>query len=175
MALTYDYITTTTMGSDASSLTISSIPSTHTDLIVTYTLRAPSNFDTFVYLRYNGLTFNNYSTQYFLSNGGSTFGTIYTSQTEWRLGVTQQSSGTPGWCVGQLDIQNYANNSGTSQRQIMFVQGSPAETADGSDIYMGAGVYSVGTAALTSLTFFLAGGANLQAGTQVTIWGVLRA
>jgi hypothetical protein len=174
MALTYDYITTTTMGANATTLTISSIPSSYTDLIVTFTFRAVTGDARFVYLRMNGLT-TGYSSLNFITEGGSAYGAIYAAQTEWRIGLSQNVQATSGWCVGQLEFQNYSDgNASANARQAMWTVGGVGNTTNNNSIYTGVGLCQT-TNALNSITLFLAGGNELQAGTTMTIWGVLRA
>ena len=72
MAVTYDKIATTTLGSAASSVTFSSIPATYTDIVIVMNGTATTAAD--VYLNYNtDSTSSNYSNTY-LSGNGSTAG-----------------------------------------------------------------------------------------------------
>jgi hypothetical protein len=72
MAITYDKIATSTLGSAASSVTFSSIPATYTDIVVIMNGTATAAAD--VYLYYNTDTTNtNYSNTY-ISGNGSTAG-----------------------------------------------------------------------------------------------------
>lgn len=88
MPATYDPIATTTLGSAASSITFSSIPSTYTDLVLVATGRF-SNLSVWR-MRFNGDTANNYSTTYMYGTGSSavsgrinTFSNIYVSWRDW--------------------------------------------------------------------------------------------
>jgi hypothetical protein len=83
MANTFTLISSSTLGSTASSVTFSSIPSTYTDLFLRASARtnyaALSNMGQFYF---NGDTTNKYSTDYIESNGSSLSGgrSVNTSQ-----------------------------------------------------------------------------------------------
>ena len=68
MAATYEPIATTTLGSAASSITFSSIPSTYTDLRVVFTLQG-ATAGISGYLEFNGISTTTYSETYLQGNG----------------------------------------------------------------------------------------------------------
>jgi hypothetical protein len=70
MAVTYDKIATTTLGSAATSVTFSSIPSTYTDLIlVSNPIPVIAGYD--MYVTFNNDTTANYSRTYVLGDGSA--------------------------------------------------------------------------------------------------------
>lgn len=70
MTATYESIETTTLGSAAANITFSSIPSTYTDLVVVYTLKAETA-SADIYMRFNSDSGSNYSNTILWGNGTS--------------------------------------------------------------------------------------------------------
>jgi hypothetical protein len=66
MAITYEPIATTTLGSAAASVTFSSISGSYTDLVLVVT-GIGATVTTFPWIRFNGLSTNIYSIQPFMA------------------------------------------------------------------------------------------------------------
>jgi hypothetical protein len=102
MPATYEPIATQTLGSAASAVTFSGIPSTYTDLVL-----VTSIFDanTFCMLRVNNDSASNYSYTYVQGNGSTASSGRGSNQTETYL----YSTATTSRNVTILNFQNYAN------------------------------------------------------------------
>ena len=109
MARTYEPIASTTLGTAAASHTFSSIPGTHTDLVIVITgnnttVGAASNSIT---LRFNGDT----GTSYSLTNlgGNGTAATSSRSSSDNFAYVSQLGQASASIGVAKLQIMSYAN------------------------------------------------------------------
>jgi hypothetical protein len=96
---TYTQIASTTLGSAASSVTFSSIPSTYTDLVLVF--NGVSSADADFRLQFNGDTASNYSNTY-INGNGSTVGSG-------RDPVGTIGEGNTGDTVVIANIMNYSN------------------------------------------------------------------
>ena len=101
MAITYESIATTTLGSAQSSVTFSSISGSYTDLVLVINSKTSSNVD--VYYRLNSDTGSNYSDTRLYGNGSAVGSDRNTSQTSARFGTTNTEFGTI-----ILNLQNYS-------------------------------------------------------------------
>lgn len=103
MPQTYDRITTQTLGSSQATITLSSIPSTYTDLvlIVTGTVTSAAS----LYIRFNSDTNASYSNTGMDGNGTTVTSGRTTNVTAATYGVWRTTH--PQYCLVQ--IQNYSN------------------------------------------------------------------
>lgn len=85
MPSTYEPIATTTLGSAASSVTFSSIPSTYTDLVLVSNYQL-STGDNFLIMRYNSDSGSNYSFTNVYGEGTAAASDRSSSQTSARIG-----------------------------------------------------------------------------------------
>lgn len=80
MAVTYESITSTTLGSNQATVTLSSIPATYTDLVLVVDATITSGGDNFL-LNFNNDTATNYSVIRFDGNGSTVTSTRAVNQT----------------------------------------------------------------------------------------------
>jgi hypothetical protein len=116
---TYEAIATQTLGSNAASVTFSSIPATYTDLILicsTKDTRANSGADDFA-LQFNNDTGTNYSMTY-LNGDGSTATSNRNSNSNAIYGIEPGLNDTYGTLIYQ--IQNYSNTTTYKTALIRF-------------------------------------------------------
>lgn len=170
MPITYDAISTVTLGSNTSSINITSLPTSYTDLrLVIWAGNAGGAND--MLLRFNSDSANNYA----YMQMGSTFSTtgggwnnnmsyIYTG------GLTDWTSGTPGNTTGIIvDIFNYRSGN----RKVVL--GTAVENMNPySNLWQRVriGQWFSGSA-ITSLT--LSSPININAGSKISIYGIARA
>lgn len=166
MALTYEPIATTTLGSAAASITFSSIPSTYTDLRVVITsLNSSNNQDG--KLTFNNDTATNYSDLHVYGDGASA-GTYRETSQAYIAIFSLSNIVTNGASMAQIDIFSYA---GSTYKTVLI---RTANDKNGS----GSTAATVGlwrsTAAITRLDLALTAG-NYNAGTTATLYGILKA
>lgn len=163
MALTYEPIATTTTSGSVSSITISSIPATYTDLrvVVRGTTAAGGSYG----LQFNGDTSAAYSRH-----------RIYGYVTG-VAGQAQTATGTPSLTFTSItipsgiicDIFNYT----TSQRKQVLFRGFQEDDSGSGSSIMGVMQWS-GTATINQITV-IPGNTSFNNGTSVTVYGILRA
>jgi hypothetical protein len=158
---TYVAIATQTLGSNALSLTFSSIPSTYTDLVVAYSAKSTSDSD--MTMQFNGDTGSNYSNINLSGTGTTALSAINSNQTK----IFCDSYGavlTTNYNATILHIMNYANT--TTYKTIL----SRSSNADlGVDAIVG---LWRSTAAINSITLDLLGASSIVTGSIFTIYGI---
>ena len=102
MAVTYEPLATTTLGSNQTSVDFSSISSSYTDLVLI--LEGTGTADLDLCLRFNSDTGSNYSMTNIRGDGSSVYSTRDTSRDRMAMGII-----TATRTVSRMYIQNYAN------------------------------------------------------------------
>lgn len=116
----YEVISTTILGSAASTITLSSIPQTYTDLVLI------SNHDAITADSENRYTVNgdngsNYSSTLCWGQGYSVYSVRQTSQTSAFLSYGMNT--TAGWGLSILQLQNYSNT--TTYKSMISRESEP--------------------------------------------------
>lgn len=157
MASTYEPIATTTLGSSASSITLSSIPNTYTDFRVVIVGTVNSGGGPSV--TFNGDTGSNYSRTYIVGNGSAVSTSTTTSAQSFNLGYWD----TTYPCMATLDVFSYA---GSKYKTALGDVASDQNSTLGR-VQKNIAVW-LSTSAITSVTF----SASFDAGTKMTIYGI---
>jgi len=165
MPATYTPITTQTIsGSSTASITLSSIPSTYTDLVLVSNLVTSDGLTT-TYAQFNGDTATNYSFAYTYGNGTSAL-------TARSANVTAVPTGfyvTPNTAFGNVSILNIMNYSNTTTYKSTLGRASSAiATYPGAE--MNAGLWR-STAAISSIRLYISQGYWI-AGSTFTLYGI---
>ena len=160
MALTYEPISSTTLGSDTASVTFSSISGSYTDLVLIISAKNTGGSGYNLYGRFNSDTGTNYSTTYLGGNGSSAFSGRDSSQSQMRFGFTNNSNMQPQI----IHIQNYSN---TTTNKTTLVRGNDS----------GSGTYAIvnlwrSTAAINTIYLYQELSANFVSGSTFTLYGV---
>lgn len=159
MPSTYTPIATQTLGSSASTITFSSIPSTYTDLVLV--VACLDNGAGRTRLRLNGDSATNYSRTNLIGNGSSAASYQGSNETQFDLSVAAGTSSiNPTAQI--ISINNYSNT--TTNKTIL----SRYSLASGAVEAM-VGLYR-STAAITSVSYFTQG--TMQIGTTATLYGI---
>jgi hypothetical protein len=159
MAVTYDPIATTTLGSAASSITFSSIPSTYTDLQVVLTvLPTAANRP---YLQFNSDTGTNYSRTIIYGDGTSATSTA-TANTNQIItsALTSDQVNLTTW-----DIFSYA---GSTYKTVL---GKVAMDKNGSGVVVATVGLWRSTSAINTINI-TASASTFAAGTTCTVYGI---
>jgi hypothetical protein len=164
MPATYEPIATTTLGSAASTITFSSIPSTYTDLRLV--LVATTTTETSCYLQFNSDTGTNYSRTELSGNGSAAFSSGGSSQAQISLVYSSISTTIPSFIT--LDIFSYAGNT------FKTCLTSASQDVNGSGLVgCNVGLWR-STSAITSVNFIFYSG-SFAAGTTATLYGIKNA
>ena len=156
MAATYEPIASTTLGSGAATISLSSIPSTFTDLALVFSGGAATNND--VKLFVNGDTSSIYSCTQIRGTGSAASSARYTSGifvngADWFGGTN---------VVALLQFMSYANTN--VYKTILSAYASPS-----SEVNRGVGLVRT-TSAISSLEITSSG--TIDAGSTVSLFGI---
>jgi hypothetical protein len=162
VALTYELIGSTTLGSDTQTIVVSSIPSTYTNLVLTIHASYTSSANV-AFFYFNGDTnVNNYFFQEIGNTGNSSTSANYRgSNAGW--GWWRQGTATDWSNAIHMEIPQYKNTGVVREAYIR------AGNSIGNENLIGR--WS-STSAITSVTFSAAGGVNTRAGSQLNVWGI---
>ena len=164
MPATYEKIATTTLGSAASSITFSSIPSTYTDLRIVLVAKGDQDQNTSI--RFNSDTATNYSYTRLSGNGTTAESFTNSSVSNVLLG---QSGIIEQFALITIDVFSYA---GSTFKTLLS---SNSNSTNGVDDTLNrlVGLWRSTSAINTVLLYQGAG--NYVAGTTATIYGILKA
>jgi hypothetical protein len=160
MPATYEPIANTTLGSTLTSVTLSSIPSTYTDLVLVFNGRIQGN----VYFNFNGDTATNYSQTNINGNGGSAASNRETSVGGIYIGDYIGDPLDNSTAMTIINIQNYSNT--TTFKTSLFRMSNAAKGATAT-----VGLWR-NTAAINSFTVFSSITNGIQTGSTFTLYGI---
>jgi len=159
MPNTYEPITTTTVGVATASVTLSSIPSTYTDLILIINGTTTTGAD--AYLRVNGDSGNNYS-QTILVGQGTTAGSLRYSNND-RVYIDYNGLTAATFNMNAIfQFMNYAN---TSVYKTFLVRENNAAVSTEAHVDLWRS-----TSAINSITAFT--GSTWVSGTSFNLYGI---
>lgn len=168
MALTYEPIYTTVTGSDTTTINITGIPQTYSDLILSMTTRAQQNSPVLLQ-RINNSASYTYSFQRVAGTGGTVSSISALNDPSVELGQ-MGNTGIANANFGLiLEFPEYTNTS--TNRVWVYSSAGIGTTVDQMRISQGAAM-NTNTSAITQINFY---NATFDAGTSITLWGVLKA
>lgn len=168
MAITYEPIATTTLGSSSAAITFSGIASSWTDLRVIFLGTGSSTVSKRI--QFNNDTGTNYSVTKLGGNGTSMYAAGQTSEgTGIRFASDASGDSLTVPVLSQIDILSYA---GATNKSVL-IQTSSARN-NGGYVQLSVGMWR-NTSAITTLSFVFANADTYGAGTTVTLYGILRA
>lgn len=158
MPSTYEKITATT-GSGATSVTLSSIPATYTDLVLI--MNGTASSATNVYVRFNGDTGANYSSTMIAGNGSSATSGRNSNDTS-----IQAFFGFYDTTVANtiMQVMNYANTT-TNKTALARYSYTTNEARAAVGLWRN-------TAAITSITLLTSNTATFPSSTTFTLYGI---
>lgn len=167
-AAAYELISTTTLGSDTSSVTFSSIDSTYKHLQIRFTARSNYNntFDV-MYVRLNGDSGGNYRDHWLLGDGSSVQSELSGASgmnTGWLSGNTATAN---SFGAGVFDLLDYTST--TKNKTARSLAGS--YTGGLNRIYLRSGLW-VNTAAVSSVTLLPVYGSNFKTYSRFSLYGI---
>jgi hypothetical protein len=166
MANTCTLISSNTLGSSASTVTFSSIPSTYTDLLLKISSRFDGNSNSFT-ISFNGNTSSVYRNTYYNSNGSS-LETSNSGSTELFLGGVNTSPSTAS-TFGNIEV--YIPNYQVTANKPFSSFGVNENNATAAKIEMNAGLF-LSTDAITSIGLYGGGSYNFVSGSSFYLYGI---
>jgi hypothetical protein len=165
---TYTQIFSTTLGTAASSVAFTSIPSTYTDLVLVISARGTTvATSTSIYFTTN-ITGANYSSTWLVGTGAGATSGRYSSLSQGYLGYISAASNASD-SRGTV-IANFMNYSNTTTNKTVLSRGNVAEAE--TDAYVS---LIRGTSALSTITVGEGGGNNFVAGSTFNLYGITAA
>ena len=170
MPSTYTKIASTTLGSAAASVTLSSIPSTYTDLVLICNPALTANQP--LYMRPNSNTSTIYSTTWMLGNGSTATTSRYNQAALGGAGILIDNyGGTTGFPsdfsgLAKYEIMNYSN---TTTHKTILIRAGTATNWTVASINLFAS-----TTAISSLYLYPYTG-NFAAGSTFNLYGITAA
>lgn len=163
MAVTYEPIATSTLGTSATQITFSSIPATYTDLRIVVTGKSSASAS--VYLRFNSDTGSNYSNTVMQAYVGNAGVFSYKLNNNSQLFVAGYSTGIePNTvCLATADIFSYTS---ADYKSVLSTESYNFVT--NGEVTRSAGVWR-STSAITAITIR---GGTYDAGTRATLFGI---
>jgi hypothetical protein len=173
MAITYNLLSTTTLSSNQSSIVLSSIPQTHTDLLVLASIRqADANMPTTVYYSFNGTNSWNYIAMQTINGSNSSYRNTSQSYLNYILVPgTSANSTTSTFANTEFYIPNYTNS---SAKTPLYTGVTPSNVSGYYTIQAIAPAFS-NTQAITSITLTAYPGQNLTSDTSIYLYGIKKA
>jgi hypothetical protein len=162
-AKTYDQIAWTSLGTGAATITLSSIPSTYTDLRLVLTLPGIAS-STYIRYRINSDSATNYSFRYLAGDGAAASSGSGQSQTFQYL-ISNAPTATSS--MSTVDFFQYSNTA-VYKTALM----SMANDQNGTGVVHNQVQLWRSTAAISSILLYTASGGNFSAGTTVALYGI---
>ena len=163
-----------TLGAPAASITLSSIPQTHSHLYVQGYFRCEQAVTiTGAALRINGDTGSNYDTQYLGANGGSAAaGELFgvTSDNAFSCFCPGSTATANVFGAASLWIPDYTDTG--KNKMVLVESGGKWGTATTNIITRQTTIAWRSSVAVTSLSWFNISGANLSTGSRVSLYGM---
>jgi hypothetical protein len=166
MPATYEKIATTTLGSAAATITLSSIPATYTDL--TLVLIGTTSNTNYIRLQFNSDTATNYSYTILSGNGTTATSTRNSTQSS----ILCNNSGSTSTTVPTLTNFNVFSYAGATNKTVLVTRSGDLNGSGAQENIVG---LWRSTSAITSITILLNGAGDYSIGTTATLYGILKA
>jgi hypothetical protein len=166
MPKTYEPIATTTLGTAASSVTFSSIPSTYTDLILVVNGSSTSGTNARLQIGNGSVdTGSNYSTTPLEGSGSAVFSSRVTNAAFFQVNNYSQFAPSPTHNTTEIiQIMNYSN---TTTFKTIMDRSNLAQTGVSTMV----GLWR-NTTSINILTYYCANATTFEAGFTATLYGI---
>jgi hypothetical protein len=165
MALTYDKIATTTLGSAAASYTFSSIPATYTDLVLVASITT-ANDGTSLQFRFNSDSGSNYSNTFLEGSGSSATSSRESNQTNIQITFNVGNNSTNP----STSIVSFMNYSNSTTNKTLLARWNSATGGTYPGVAATVGLWR-NTSAINAIEVFLGSG-NINSGSTFTLYGI---
>lgn len=170
MPATYEPIASTTLASPATSISLTSIPATYTDLRVVFYFKYETTASA-TSVRFNSDSGANYGYTY-LYTPGSSLGTSTSGSGSRILLDAVSAASTTYFSLWEADIFNYTSS---ANKSILDKYNKNVNTNDGTSVLSRHARVWTNSAAITSIAFARFDGNSFATGTKATVWGILKA
>ena len=167
MAITYEPIASTTLGSNAADITFTSISGTYTDLVLVVTAQQVTSGEDLA-LQFNSDTASNYSRTYLCGDGSTAHSARSTSATYIILDHHGVPPTSTSFSVATINIQNYSN---TTTYKTTISRANEATNSIAPGTVANVGLWR-STSAITAVKIFCTNSSNLKTGTVATLYGI---
>ena len=168
MALTYEPISTTTLTSDTSTITFSSIPQTYTDLILVYSGGMATTTGYALSYRVNGSSSSIYSALRFYASGSGAVSTDQQYSTAQMYNLI-----TATYNPGAVNLIHFFDYTNTTRIKTAFCeQWNRGYNLDGSGMVAKTASSIQTTSAISSITIAVEFIANFLTGGTATLYGI---
>jgi hypothetical protein len=164
MAITYEPIATTTLGTAAASVTFSTISGAYTDLVLVMNIRGSSDVESDIGMQLNSDTGSNYSMTRIY--GQASVGTDRNSNS---TSINFGRQGGDSFALNIMHLMDYANT--TTYKTILNRSGHAGTS---SIVLANVGLWR-NTAAISTITLIQTGAQNYKAGCTFTLYGIASA
>jgi hypothetical protein len=173
---TFDLIETATVTSSVSSVVFSNLNNYASDYkhlrIVSHTLDSATTNNTWINVRFNGDTGNNYYYSNMRFSTANTAGSAaaVTDANRFALGATDENPSGGDSSYGIVAVANIADYSSTNKQKSVISWGSQYQSTKWAS-GLWSGVWR-STSAITSITIFPDGGLNWAANSRIYLYGI---
>jgi hypothetical protein len=173
MAITYEPIATTTLGTAVTSVTFSSIPSTYTDLFLACSFQSTQTVttgDVRILMQFNTDTASNYSSTIFYGDGSTTASATNTNRGQIDTIIQIPTANTNEFGTMFYNIMNYSNT--TTYKTVLYRQNTTSYQLNGSGAGAAVGLWR-NTSAINSIKLFNRVTSELwSVGSTFTLYGI---
>jgi hypothetical protein len=166
MAVTYEPITTTTLGTATSSITFSSISSAYTDLRVVYTGTTSNNGNT-VWMRFNSDSETTYSYTALYGTGTAPARSVTTADRTFAILGDAYATGT-STTIPQFATADIFSYSGSANKTVLTTASADKNGSGG--VQRNVNLWR-STSAINAIEFQCSG-FNFSIGTTITLYGI---
>lgn len=166
---TYKFIAKTVLSSTTSTIVVSSIPNTYTDLCVLASCRGSANNENTIMLTLNAISAT-YVNQYGAGGSGAS---LYNATSFLSVGLGHPGQPNDTFGTTKLYINNYASTSNNKSVTVLGCNSNNETPSADAFINHGTGLVTT-TAAITSITL-TPGTGNFVSGTSVYVYGISNA
>lgn len=167
MPSTYTPINSTTLTTDTSSVTFSSIPATYTDLIAVIQTRVASATIDYFSVRYNGDTGTNYSFTYMANTGSARFTNLSQQIIGW---ATSNSENSTSFAPIILQILDYSNT--TTYKTSLSRSGASDMARVDAQVNLWRSTNAINSIVFATWGAGTFGANNMRAGTTISLYGI---
>jgi hypothetical protein len=166
---TFEFIAKTVLSSTTSTIVVSSIPNTYTDLYFLASLRGSANNENTCTVTFNSTSLSN-TVQY---GQGTSSGALLNATTFLSIGLGHPAQPANTFGTTKLYIHNYASTTKNKSANVFSCNENNSNAASSAFINHGTGI-ALTTSAINSITF-TPGSGSFVSGSSIYVYGISNA